>query len=510
VLSTFGRHQDMGSKSHRIDFGWRLGGRVVTVLSDLSFDLRNGSHSPGSFLEPYCPDVRTLRTCLQCGACTASCELAEKGSIFPRRQMTLVQLGLDERVTSDPAIWCCYDCNDCSSHCPSQAKPGPVMRALRHLAVERFSFPSLLARAMNDWRSLGLVFTTVAGLLAVLIGATGRFSLTQEPVRYASMFPHVALEFYFFTLAGLVLIAMGIGLDRSWRAWQKQPLGKADAAPFLHALRHAVRDVFSHRKFAQCAVRPARRWAHLGLFSGSIGLFAVTTAVAALLLLGFPYPLSFQHPLKLVGNLFALMLIGGALYFLAARLADTARGERSALFDWVLVPVILLVGVTGVAAEAFRYLDVRSIAYPVYFSHLLFVTMLFLSLPFSKLAHAAYRTLAVTSRYYDSIVSPERAKPPARAGAGQRRRSCTPPLPADSASVADPASFLRLNYGDLTRQLDATLSAAYYQLRDESSHLGERRYFPNIKRLFGTAFEREQDRRELRALATHTERREVP
>ena len=74
----------------------------MNVLADRSSDLAAGKHG-GSFLKPNCPDVTTSQSFLQCGAGTATGDPAsgEKGPL-PRRQVTLVRLGLQGRLAVDP------------------------------------------------------------------------------------------------------------------------------------------------------------------------------------------------------------------------------------------------------------------------------------------------------------------------------------------------------------------------------------------------------------------------
>ncbi|HYA44664.1 MAG TPA: 4Fe-4S dicluster domain-containing protein, partial [Acidimicrobiales bacterium] len=169
-----------------------LHGKPIVVLPDRSYELA-ADQKGGSFLEPYCLDVATLQSCLQCGACTATCDLAGDDGLFPRRQVTFVRLGLRDRLAADQDIWSCYGCSDCSTKCPSGAKPASIMSALRHFAIERFASPRLLARAANDRRLFWLAYAATAAFLAALIAGTGSFSPGPGPLRYQDMLPDSAL-----------------------------------------------------------------------------------------------------------------------------------------------------------------------------------------------------------------------------------------------------------------------------------------------------------------------------
>lgn len=148
------------------------------------------------------------------------------------------------------------------------------------------------------------------------------------------------------------------------------------------------------------------RWAHAAIFYGFATLFLLAGAVVALTAFGLPYPFPLLHRLKIIGNLAAMLLIFGSVYFLAQRhRASASRNDTSSWFDWALPLELLPVSVTGTLTEAFRYSDSAILAYPTYFVHLVLAFVLLVSVPYSKFAHVVYRTLALTARRYRELSS---------------------------------------------------------------------------------------------------------
>jgi quinone-modifying oxidoreductase, subunit QmoC len=502
----------MRSKTSHPDFGWRLRGAAISVLADRSKDLSRPVRIQ-SFLDDYCDDVATLTACLQCGACTASCGLTDEGSLFPRREVTFVQLGLEARLVRDPAIWHCYGCSDCSTRCPSGARPGNIMAALRRIAIERFAFPRFLARAINDPRLFWLTYAAAAAVLFALIRFAGSLFPAERAVRYAAMLPHMPLNLLFFGVAALALVAMGLGIREAYRAFDEAGPRSVRKKPFAVAFGRALADVVLHRGFAGCELRSAPNLAHKAVFFGTAGLLAASAVAAIALLSGSAYPFGFASPVKIAANAFAALLIAGALYGITKRAAEAVRGEGSSFFDWVFLVNLALIGLSGVSLEALRAANLDA-AYPVYFAHLVLVLVLLMTLPYSKLAHAAYRFVAIVDRHRTSAPPTAaelaaREPGPRRPGRTEAKRRNAPPKPADSASVAAPENFLAMGHEGLAGYGDATLAAAYYKLRDESEPRFGSRYYPNLKRLHGTPFEREKDRREARGLVGQPDKPEV-
>jgi quinone-modifying oxidoreductase subunit QmoC len=357
-------------------------------------------------LAPALGDASVLSACLQCGICAASCNLAEPGSRFPRKEMGLVQLGEWDKLAASPSIWGCYNCTDCSASCPAQASPGRVMAAIRQVALERYTWPAPLVRALTRPRWFPAVFGFPAALVLGVIALFGSLHPQQSPVLYASMFPHLALNSFFTAFSGFAAAAGLVAVHQAWLAYQGEPIWRARPHLLLGAAMDAMREIATHRRFKECEEYPLARWAHLGMLWGFAVLFGLAGLVALLLLLGLPYPLPILHPIKLVGNAAGLALLFGAAWFAGQRWR-TRKTDPSNPFDWLLLGTLLTTGITGFLAEILRYADLASLAYPTYFVHLVAVFVLLCGLPFGKLAHVLHRSTALTARAYHARLERE-------------------------------------------------------------------------------------------------------
>jgi ferredoxin len=167
-----------------VDFGWRFHAKPIRLLPDSSltlFPVRQ--RATAALLTQYCADGNWLTSCLQCGACTVNCHLAETdGLLFPRRQMSLLQLGEVDKLLADPTVWLCFNCADCTSGCPAKAGPGRIMAAIRRVAVERYSVPRGWGRWANQPRGFLSMLLAAIALLLATIAMGGSFS--PQSARY--------------------------------------------------------------------------------------------------------------------------------------------------------------------------------------------------------------------------------------------------------------------------------------------------------------------------------------
>ena len=281
--------------------------------------------------------------------------------------------------------------------------PGQVMAAIRQMAVERFAPGPGLARVGRSWL-LTLSVTVGAALFLLFVMGLNNQDTSFDRVHFASLFSHAALNTVFGTAALVALGALGVGMGRAWAAFSGSPIWKADVFSLGRALLSACSASLAGRGTVGDCGNPERRtWTHLAIMYGFGGLFVVAGAVAILLARGGVYPLDALHPLKIVGNVCTLALIAGSAAFAWPHLRALWRGEPPSCFHAMPSVSLLLVAVTGLLTEVLRYLDLPLLAYPAYFMHLMLVLTTFVLLPYSKLAHAAYHTVAMVYRRYTAF-----------------------------------------------------------------------------------------------------------
>ena len=80
-----------------------------------------------------------LKTCINCGTCTAICPAAEFYNYDPRKIVNIVQSKDEaeiEKLLKSDVIWYCGECMSCVTRCPRKNGPGLVIMALRNLSAK--------------------------------------------------------------------------------------------------------------------------------------------------------------------------------------------------------------------------------------------------------------------------------------------------------------------------------------------------------------------------------------
>ena len=105
-------------------------------------NLRVSSKKMGKLFERLSQDYRLkegLKTCINCGTCTAICPAAEFYRYEPRKIVDTVQRQDDESIEAllkSETIWYCGECMSCLTRCPRKNGAGLIIMALRSLSIE--------------------------------------------------------------------------------------------------------------------------------------------------------------------------------------------------------------------------------------------------------------------------------------------------------------------------------------------------------------------------------------
>ncbi len=362
-----------------------------------------------------------LTTCMQCGACTASCTLSVDQDVFPRKQMIMAAWGMREQLMADPYIWICHQCGDCTQSCPRGVKPGEILAILRQEQIAHYSRPRFLARWLQKPVFLPLALLFPVAVITGILSLAGTFHIPEGPVDYSKFFPHTWLNGSFTALFAVSTLGAVASLRRFWEktktGWSRpvpvqdpgkpgeipananpvEPAGASKENPgnsrkgFVRFLKTIVR-IMGHGDFRSCKSQTSRSLTHFLVFWGFILLLFVTF-FAILSTLFFDYPLDFLNPVKIAGNAGALMLFTGSSIMILNRLFKL-KGLQSNYTDWFFLASFWILTLSGILVEAARFFEWGS-AYHLYFFHLVMVWIIILYYPYTKFAHFLYRTLAL-------------------------------------------------------------------------------------------------------------------
>ncbi len=324
--------------------------------------------------------------CFNCGNCTAICPLSTNEHMFPRRIIRYIQLGLADKAKSAPEPWLCHACGECSVTCPRQAFPSEIMNGVRNYAMQKFAVPGFMAKLFTSPAYLPIVFLIPLILLYGFLAALGFPPYPEGEIIFSKYIEPTYLEIAGLSAGAYVII---VALASLWRF--NNALGLKTG--FFSNLIRGIILILKHSRFAQCETNRFRYFAHIGVFYGFI-LLGISTlgAVVYLDFLGIELSLPLTDPVKIIGNVGAILLMVGALWIIYARLSNRERIGSPSYNDWFFISMLFLVGLTGLILEALRFAQSVA-AYPTYLVHLIFVFCLLIYAPYSKFAHLLYRGL---------------------------------------------------------------------------------------------------------------------
>jgi len=358
----------------------------------------------------------SVKKCFQCATCSVACPISPDNKPFPRKEMIATSWGLKDKVVKNADIWLCHNCGDCSTLCPRGAKPGDVMAALRMYAIKEYAYPKQLGDMVNDPSKLPMLLA-IPFVIFLIVGMVCNifvepnwlnFSPGGHEIVHSHFFNTWLVDLIFVPLSLFVVAVFARGgyhflLDIHENAVLegKTTKKKLDIIGILQTLPQLIEKILKHEKFDQCGENQSRSTPHMLVLFGFIGLFIVT-GIFFIVLYGFNIhgPYSQFNPVKWLANISGIALVMGGLVLLKERFSQDPNTHISTYKDWALIGLVLALGLSGLLTEMTRLGELPALSYMMYYIHLVFVFCFFVYLPYSKLAHLFYRTLAMAYNEY--------------------------------------------------------------------------------------------------------------
>jgi quinone-modifying oxidoreductase subunit QmoC len=348
----------------------------------------------------------TLGKCFQCSTCTVMCPISPDDNPFPRKEMIWAQWGLKEKLLTDPDIWICQRCGDCSVNCPRDAKPGEVMAALREQVIANYAVPGFIGKAFSSVKYLPLLlFVPILFFVAYLqiwgdLYYPNNFHTDSEIV-----LDHFIKDWHgdigMFIMFAFVFGVLGLGIRKFWKGMMSSVTETTRTGlTLLQSLMAAVFEIAKHANFTKCESSKKVYYAHLGILYGCVGLLAATGITALLhYAAGMHSPWGILSATKIFAIIGTTLVSAGLSLAIYRRLIDPDAG-KSSFGDWFLLIMLSLAVLSGLATWLIRLSEWDTGTYWAYLIHLVFMFEFFIYLPFSKAAHIFYRLTATTWSYY--------------------------------------------------------------------------------------------------------------
>lgn len=309
------------------------------------------------------------------------------------------------------------------------------------MAYRSLATPSIIGTWMSSSKYLpllalipaviyGLIWSVMAGKLGTafpLFEAEGHGLKVVEngAIIYGGLFPgDYTIDPIFGAVFAFMAFAFAGGIAKMLKGFEAMPrtfiVGRGPEPSFLCCLIDTLKsEVAQHSRFKNCGgeEKDVQRFTgHLFVFYAFVALMVVTSVVAVghwfgawflqhvmglegglagLIAWAGHTPMPLWSPVKLLANAGAVALVYGLMKLTSRRSALDAAKSTSSWYDWYLITVIWGVALTGIASEIFRLIGQKMLAYPTYYLHLICVFMLIAYLPWSKLGHVVYRTVAL-------------------------------------------------------------------------------------------------------------------
>jgi citrate/tricarballylate utilization protein len=352
---------------------------------------------------------REFRLCNSCHLCLRIC------AVFPAVE-------LRKTVTAGDVAYLanlCHDCRACFSICPFKARSKfdrgidvpAAMAEARNQTYDRFARPRRLWRLLAGPRPLWLVVALTLAFFTIVAAATGDPSRIVQAESGRQSFYDVIGYVWLLVPAMLIsLYALGVVLAGVLDFWREIGGGGRELlAPTAHA--RALLDVLGLHNlrgggrgctYPGDRVSAIRRRLHFCVFYGFLAAFVAT--VAAFIeqeILGVqpPYPLLSVPVIAGCAGGVAIVVGCTGFLILGTRSRDRRKAQQTRRLDRSFTTMLVAAALTGLSTLALRSTPAMG---PMLILHLGVLGGLYVTFPYGKLVHAAYRYAALVRFHLES------------------------------------------------------------------------------------------------------------
>ena len=345
---------------------------------------------------------RVMQLCNACRYCEGFC------AVFPALERRLDFGEADLTYLAN----LCHNCGECFYACPYAPPHEFDLRLSRTLAqirgasYRKFARPRALA-GMLARGGVAALAAALAGTLLFLGTVLARSGLAGLTAAYPdsrgafhALLPHGAMVAIFGAAAIWIAVALALGVAAFWRDTGERPadllVSRAAAQGFWDSLRLRYlegggqgcaypEDVPAHSR---------RRLHHLAVVGFTLCFASTTVAAAYRNLLGWPAPYPRSSLPVLLGTVGgAALLVGSAgLLWLRLRRNPALADPAQSGLDVGFLALLGLTSLTGLLLMALRQGPAMG---TLLVAHLGLVLGLFVTMPYGKFVHAAYRYAAL-------------------------------------------------------------------------------------------------------------------
>jgi Fe-S oxidoreductase len=121
--------------------------------------------------------------CYQCERCSSGCPTVPAMQFRPAQMMRLAQFGLEDTLATDASIWRCVGCDNCTQHCPHNLSVRRLVETMRqHVMQERYLAEGVDALGEDETLRTGV---RALGMLGERIGTFHNVSGEDNAARLA-------------------------------------------------------------------------------------------------------------------------------------------------------------------------------------------------------------------------------------------------------------------------------------------------------------------------------------